>query len=134
MKTKVKVINEKYIVNSESKVVVCILTCNVPVDRINNDFGIYTYPWKKQLPKVKGLATFHVKGIAKCDSSDSFDEVLGKRIAQSRAKEKSYRIAAIIWSKMANYLLNIANQCFRLSNNCILEYNKEKEHIKELTK
>lgn len=134
MKTKVKVINEKYIVDSENRIVVCILTCNVPVDRINDNLGIYTYPWKKQLPKVDGLATFQVKGIAKCNPGDTFDEVLGKRIAQSRAKEKSYRIAAIIWSKMANYLLNIANQWFNLSNNCITEYNKEKEHIKELTK
>lgn len=133
MKTKVKVINEKYVVDSKNRIVVCILTCNVPVDRINDNLGIYTYPWKKQLPKVNGLATFRVKGIAKCNPDDTFDEVLGKRIAQSRAKEKSYGIAAIIWSSMARYLMNITNQCFNLSNNCIAEYTKEKEHIKKLT-
>lgn len=65
MKTGIRIDSVKYHVNAEKKTVVCI---------IESSFGTFV-------------------GKAKCSEYDTFDEVKGRRIAESRAKEKIYRAA-----------------------------------------
>lgn len=65
MKTGIRIDSIKYHVNAEKKTVACI---------IESSFGTFV-------------------GKAKCSKHDTFDEVKGRRIAESRAKEKIYRTA-----------------------------------------
>jgi hypothetical protein len=47
---------------------------------------------------------FTVVGIARCDESDSFNEVTGKRVAESKAKIKAYSIAQCIIDNITELL------------------------------
>ena len=111
----------KFIVKEGSKTVVCIM--KVLVDC-----------WKSSQKNVYGRSSdiITVKGISKCHPDDKFDEVVGKRIAESRAKKEAYR-------KGIDYLQNTLNNTVVYENELkksmidLHKYErKEKDHIKEL--
>lgn len=48
-----------------------------------------------------------VKGKSLCSEGDSFDAILGERIAESRAKIKFYKFMRTLVSKIADYYLDL---------------------------
>ena len=77
---------------------------------------------------------FTVKAIARCNEIDKFDEVIGKRIAESRAKTKAYRTAYKFWSICAKNISNMVKFCNSTVDACSVAFLKEAEHVKELCK
>ena len=77
---------------------------------------------------------FTVKAIARCNGVDKFDEVIGKRIAESRAKTKAYRTAYKFWSICARNISNMVKFCYSTASACEIAKIKEREHVKELCK
>lgn len=105
MKTGITITDVKYYINKEKKTVVCTITAN-------------------------GL-TF--KGKAKCSSNDTFDDIKGRRISESKAKRRLFTKAAQEYEKRAKSyhkqyeLDNIrAKFCYNLAD-------REWEHVIKLS-
>ena len=107
MKNRVKITKANYIVNPEKKVVVCVLECDMQLNKHPAWCDIYYYMWAN-LPLVKTDGTFKVRAVARCNEEDAFDEEAGKRIAESRAKGKAFATAAKVYKEIEKYFLNCA--------------------------
>lgn len=134
MRNRVHVIKSEYKVNSEKGIVICILECATGVDRTAIWTTVSYNWWKKKLPLVDFYGRFTVKAIARCNETDKFDEVIGKRIAESRAKAKAYRTAYKFWSICAKNIRSMARFCNSTAGACSIALCKEEEHVEELCK
>lgn len=134
MRNRVHVINSTYKVIPDKGIVVCILECTTGV--ANTDIWSHTQTewWSKKLPNVNYRGDFTVRAKAICCKDDKFDEVIGKRIAESRAKVKAYKTARKFWDICATKMGEILDLCIDLKKACILAEVNEKEHVKELIK
>lgn len=93
-------------------------------------YDLYDY-----IPKSKYyLKNFIACGVARCNSKDTFDEVVGKRIAESKAKTKAYSIYTKELQNIKKLLLKsqqVIDYNISVMNDFI---NREKKHYKLLTK
>lgn len=134
MRNRVHVVKSEYKVNPENGIVICILECSTRVK--NTEIWTITSHswWKRKLPLVDFYGKFTVKGIARCNEVDTFDEVVGKRIAESRAKTKAYKTAYKFWSICAKNISAMAKFCYSTASACSVAFCKEEDHVKELCK
>lgn len=108
MKTKIRFVETEYYVNSSKCTIVC------KIHAIINGFH-YT-----------------AIGVAKCSPEDTFDEIKGKRIAESRAKSKVYKTAVKYYSRRVANIRQRLDREQGLTDFCNLLYTKEVEHVKYL--
>lgn len=132
MRNRVHVINSTYKVIPDKGIVVCILECTTGVDNTNVWHIIQTDWWSKRLPNVNYRGNFTVRAKAICSKDDKFDEVIGKRIAESRAKAKAYRTAYKFWSICAKNIDNMVKFCNSTASACSVAFCKEEDHVKKL--
>ena len=132
MKNRVLIVDEHFHVDEKNKTVVCILTCNVQEYK-HVDY-IYMYGNMYVKSGVHKGGTFIVKAKARCNASDTFNEVVGKRIAESRAKAKAYKVAARFWKNSANIFKGIIASCEYAEKACLKALEVENKHVEELTK
>ena len=134
MRNRVHVLEAEYKTIPEKGIVICTLTCTTGV--ANTDVWNYTDSkwWKKKLPNVNYAGDFKVRAKAFCSKDDKFDEVIGRRIAESRAKAKAYKTAMKFWNICSIKINEALSQCLNFKNACYLANAKEEEHIKELSK
>ena len=132
MKTKLRTDSE-FIVKPENKVVVCNM--RVSMQLFDSSLWGYTDPywWATKAPMVNGYGEFTVTAKARCNPNDTFDEVTGKRIAESRAKSKAFRIAKNVWNCIAKSLTKKANIANTMAKNCAAMEEIESNHVKELS-
>lgn len=134
MKNRVRILESVYKIDEKNKVVVCELKCDLQLhkhpayDSINPDM------WKKKFPGIRWMGEFTVRAKARCNASDTFDETIGKRIAESRAKAKMFAIAGKIWLECSTALLRASQECSRTTMACLDERFMEIEHVRELIK
>ena len=132
MKTKLRT-DSKFIVKPENKVVVC----NMRVDMQLIDSNLWAYMdtkwWVTKAPMVDDFGKFTVTAKARCNPNDTFDEVTGKRIAESRAKTKAFKIAKNVWNCIAKGLTEKANIANIMAKNCAAMEEIESNHVKELS-
>lgn len=122
MKPGIKIEGCRYYVHKN--VVTCVLYCNMnigysPLDRIIQ---------YRDLPS----GIFEVKGIARCSSDDTFDETIGKRIAESKAKAKAFLKGEAIMHKWIRELENLTSYAQDRANSCYRAFMHEKGHLIEL--
>lgn len=133
MKTKV-VTEPKFIVKPENKVVIC----NMRVDMKLMDSELWPVIrgqwWITKAPKVNDFGGFVVTAKARCNSVDTFDETVGKRIAESRAKAKAFKIAKNVWDCIVEGLYNSTKVAEERAKNCKIVEEVELKHVKELVK
>lgn len=108
MKTGITFKNIEYIVNTKKKVVVCIIKADIL------------------------SILYKCVGIAKCSEEDTFDEIKGKRIAESRAKTRIYKEAEKLYRGNIKQIIKINTECINRIEFCRYLYEKEKEHIHKL--
>ena len=126
--------NTTYKVDTENKVVVCELMCDLQFDKHPAWYVMQPEMWIKKFPDIGYTGEFTVKAKARCNSQDTFDEKKGKMIAESRAKLKMYSIANRLYGCCIKALRDAKDSCFDSSAACIEAMQVEKRHIKELTK
>ena len=84
------------------------------------------------MPKVDYNGEFTVSATAKCNEDDTFDVEVGKRIAESRAKQKAFGIARRVYVEVFNEVVGAAG-LIRLSiDACANAFDVEEKHIEEL--
>lgn len=124
----------KFVVNKEEGVVVCIMKV-VAVYPEYAEFGFLA----PEIHKTKALKVcnarrlFTVTGKAKCCPSDVFDEAIGRRIAESRAKSKAFKIIKNVWEGISEAFYNEYIKALKMRNNCASMEKFELNHVKELS-
>lgn len=133
----------KYHIDEKNKVVICEMLCYLQIKRattISED--LIHNAMAKKLPyifsaDIDGMTftgLYKTKGIARCNVGDTFSEETGKRIAESRAKAKAYRIASKAWKIAFWYVINQGQVLNELVKNSEALYNAETAHVEELVK
>lgn len=115
----------QYIINKKKNTVTCILNC------------IYAYNLYDHMPPQKNYnyrsKCFIACGVARCNSKDIFDEVIGKRIAESKAKTKAYFIYTKKLQNIKKLLLK-SQQVIDYNISVMSDFiNREEKHYKLLT-
>lgn len=133
MKPKIQ-IHSEFVVNKEKGVVVCIMQ----VGTVNIDIAEFEFSasgaHEIKAPKIyKSYIVFTVRGMAKCCPSDVFDESIGRRIAESRAKSKAFKIIKNFWRNIAQAFYNEYNKAMEMHKNCESMEKFELNHVKELS-
>lgn len=101
MRNRVKITEASYIVNPEKKVVVCVLECDMQLQKHPAWIDIYPKMWAS-LPLVDLDGTFKARAIARCNEEDAFNEETGKRIAESRARVRHLLLLQRFTKKLRN--------------------------------
>lgn len=121
MKTGIKITNKKFIVNNNA--VVCIIE-------------MYTNLALMQLPnfvEVREKDLFvTAKGIAKCSKNDKFDEVFGKKLALSRAKQKALKKVIDIYREQRKTLIKQDSIYQEVERNTFCRITEEIEKTRKL--
>lgn len=134
MKNRVLITSTKFHVDTENKVVVCELEVDMQMYK-NPAYSIVNgNMWRRKFPYVSWDGQFTVKAKARCNASDTFDETVGKRIAESRAKAKMFKIASRVWATCREVLTDMAAKCHNSSVACDYAEMVENGHVLELTR
>lgn len=121
-------------VDSVNKVVVCTMKVDMKLDKIQSWAVIRKEWWGKQAPMVDDFGYFTVIAKARCNSTDTFDETLGKRIAESRAKAKAFKISARVYKCIKKHLEDMVAEANNKAKACEYEMGVELNHISKLVK
>lgn len=134
MKTKLGFFKIKYKVDKENRVIICTVSCDTNIIKVPS-YAIDIYR-EKIMPKLNMCNTFGVFTISaksRCHIDDEWDEIKGKRIAESKVKKKAFKIALRIWCLLTqelNKASNITDELFFANYNA---YIRECEHLKKLS-
>ena len=134
MKNSVHVSKTEYHVDKENKVVLCTLHVDTQLHKHPAWLSISREFFAKRFPFISYDGEFIVKAKARCNKEDEFDEVIGKRIAESRAKVKAFSIARRMWASITKAMKRFTLQCSNTMHACGEAETKEREHVKELCK
>lgn len=134
MRNRVTIKKRTFRVNPGKKTVVCIIKCNINwPEEVDTTYNGKFYDYVTDTTGAKGWARdFTVVGMSKCHADDTFDEVLGRRIAESRAKKEAYEKALLLWKKIHAHYSRCAEVALRMMAACDDAKNVEKEHINKL--
>lgn len=133
MKNRVRIIKKEFKVDEKNKVVVCELLFTLQLlgsGAIPNIMDIPGGMAKKRL--YQWGDTLVCRGKARCSSDDTFDETVGRRIAECRAKIKMFKVARNVWKTLGNDLAERVLSCRTLSNTCDVAMDIETWHLKKL--
>ena len=134
MKTKLEVFKIKYKVDKENRVIICIITCGT--NMISTPPYIMEIYREKVMPKLNmcnAFGVFTISAKSRCHIDDEWDEIKGKRIAESKATKKAFKIALRIWCLLTqelNKASNLTDELFFANYNA---YIRECEHLKKLS-
>lgn len=134
MKNRVLITGTKFHVDTENKVVICELKVDMQMHKNPAYCVVSGDMWRKKLPYVSWDGKFTVRAKARCNVSDTFDETVGKRIAESRAKAKMFKIASGVWATCREALIDMAGKCQVSSIACDHAEVVENNHVLELTR
>lgn len=122
-----------FIVKEENKVVVCVMDVDMQLSNSKVWRDIDLGCWIKKAPMVNYSGVFKVTAKARCNSEDAFDIETGKRIAESKAKAKAFKIAKNVWNCIAEKFVNNAKIAEQMMNNCAIAEEIENKHTEKLT-
>lgn len=122
-----------FIVKEDNRVVVCIMDVDMQFEKSEIWKDVDYTCWNKKAPMVDYFGKFKITAKARCNSEDTFDIETGKRIAESKAKAKAFRIAKNVWKCIAENFVNNAKIAEQMMNNCALAEEIENKHTEKLT-
>ena len=110
-KTKVVYTGEKFFVNEEKKMVVCVINFEINLLEIKAVQRLFDDPEfrdfinsRYDIEKNLGVCKFKVSGKAKASDEDEFDETFGKRLAKTRAQEKAFIVANNLYCDIGEFV------------------------------
>lgn len=133
MKTRVVFKDGKYYINEDKGTVTCVLE-----GYLNIDFKYFYIPknWKiipkKNMIGMPYTYDFRVSGIAICSKEDTFNQELGMKIAESKAKKQAFKIAHNGYSIIYNNLMRELDIVKVLQCNCTRAVMNEEMHLRKL--
>lgn len=131
MKTGIKILSTDYYINEDTTI--CVIKAKI--NRWVFDLLFNKDIFKRVTRGFNNISTefhvgeFTVVGKSVCCPSDTYNEVLGKRIAEGRAKRKLFIIANKFWKNVEDVIMDIAKKPQKLSRNCAELTKIEEEHL-----
>ena len=133
MRNRVLIKKSNFHVDEANKVVVCILECDMQLDK-HPAWNAIDSKMFKSIPYVNWHGRFTVKAKARCNATDTFDVETGRMIAESRAKAKMFSISSKVYKLCSSALTKLAKECSNSSVACEKAMMIENDHILELTR
>lgn len=134
MRNRIKIVESSFVVDSDNKIVVCNLKFDIQFDKASCERYLFPEMWMSKFPELYWAKPITVRAKARCHSSDTFDEKIGMRIAESRAKTKMYKIALRAWKLCEEKLREACIECADMAQACEDAYLIEKNHVLKLIK
>lgn len=134
-KINVQMTQPKYIIKPEDGVVICSITANGNIDCYKNlyDVSIDNPKFKKKYGINYIDSTKVFTAVTKLHKGDKWDEIKGKRIAESKCKRNIYKFYLRLYNDVCDEILNkdikLLNQHI---DNLFYCANREDNHLKEL--
>lgn len=136
-KINVKLTQPKYIIKPEDGVVICSITAHGDNDCYRHLCDVIVD--NPKLRKMYGLSwidsTKVFTAVTKLHKGDKWDEIKGKRIAESKCKKNIYKFYLRLYNDVYDMILNkdikLLNQH---RDNLFYCLNRENKHLKELMK
>lgn len=132
MKNGVKINKINYIINPEEKIIICIMQCCIDYYKTLPKVDIFRSIWGHKLPYIGHQGTFTVKAIAKCSEGDIFDEKIGKKLAESRANLKAFKIATKFYGVIHSYYASRTYEVFTMQKILAKSVESEENYLKTL--
>ena len=129
MKTNVNFSKVQYVVKPKEGVVVCTMRVDPNLDKLYKMKLDFDSKWFKSLPIVDTWGAFTAKGVAKCSKEDTFNEILGKRIAEAKAKKMAFGICSTIHKIIFSKLTANMTEYAEIARGCGRACTTEKEHL-----
>lgn len=150
-KTNVTYANKSFGVNTKNKEVNCTLTCEINLDKVpcieflenkeryaklitdlvyKKHMKLYDFT-ESGVQTEHGVLTFTTTGKAKCSEMDEFNEVIGKRIALTRAQSKAFIVARDIYYDFSRIVSVDMIELYDMVQNCADSHDKCNMHVKE---
>lgn len=146
-KTGVRYLNVQYNVNPGKRVVACHLTFGLNLNRlpyiemlkdneefinlVEHEFRVEEWTINDDFLYEPHVVT-EVVAFADCAPEDEFDEVLGKKIALTRAQSGAFDTAAYIYERIQDIFLKAANEIDIRLENTIESIDKCNKHVDTL--
>ena len=146
-KTGVRYLNVQYNVNPGKRVVACHLTFGLNLNRlpyiemlkdneefinlVEREFRVEEWAIDDDFFYEPHVVT-EVVAFADCAPEDEFDEVLGKKIALTRAQSGAFDTVAYIYERIQNIFLKAANEIDIRLENSIESIDKCNKHVDTL--
>ena len=146
-KTGVRYLNVQYNVNPGKRVVACHLTFGLNLNRlpyiemlkdneefinlVEREFRVEEWAIDDDFFYEPHVVT-EVVAFADCAPEDEFDEVLGKKIALTRAQAGAFDTAAYIYEKIQDIFIKAANDIDVRLENCVDSIDKCNCHVETL--
>lgn len=134
-KINVQMTQPKYIIKPEDGVVICSITAEGSNDCYTNLYDVFID--NPKLKKKYGIdyldSTKVFTAVTKLHKGDKWDEIKGKRIAESKCKRNIYKFYLRLYKDVYNEIMN--NDIKLLSHhidNLFYCANREDKHLKEL--
>lgn len=121
----------EYKIDPVNKVVICNITGYSKMALLYNTYKVTANTGNHSFDYSQRM-TF--KGVARCKSTDKWDEVKGMRIAESKAKSHIYSTIGRLWKKLAETAYKASLMFDSIYENNRYCYKREIEHIKDLDK
>lgn len=132
MKNGVTINKINYIINPEKKIIICIMQCYIDYHKTLPKRDVYSYMWRKRLPYIDHKGDFTVKAIAKCSKEDTFNKTIGKKLAESRANLKAFKIAAKFYDAIYSYYNGCIHDVSTMKKILIKTVESEENYLKTL--
>lgn len=131
-KTNVIMNPPKYIIKKDKGIIICkIYTISDITLYKNIDYNQIDSKLKK-LFSHKFEDTIVFTAVAKCSKHDEYNELIGKRIAESKCKRKIYNHYLKVYQQLYNMLIQDINIISYNINNLYNCLQKEEQHSKDL--
>lgn len=134
-KINVQMTQPKYIIKPEDGVVICSITARGSNDCYTNFYDVFIdNPKLKDKYGINFINSAKVfTAVAKLHKGDKWDEIKGKRIAESKCKRKIYKFYLRLYSTIYNEILNKDIKLLdQHRDNLFYCVNREDNHLKEL--
>lgn len=133
-KINVQMTQPKYIIKPKDGVVICSITANGSCDCYNNIYDVLVH---NRIKKKYGLNwvndTKVFTAVAKLHKEDKWDEIKGKRIAESKCKRNIYKFYQRLYQEFYNEIMNKDIELLSQHiDNLFYCVNRENNHLKEL--
>lgn len=127
----------QYIVKAEDGIVVCKIStyskildlCPLRYDDTNMDIRL-----KRKYDIYNPYCELTFTAIANLHKKDTWDETLGKRIAESKCKRKIYSFYHRVYTDIIQYVLNNVGLMNQATDATFFAAEREDKHLKELMK
>lgn len=133
MKTNIDFLSTKFNENTGvDKQIKCEIVARVMIEKLPISRAEFVNVICKRQPEISPSGTFTCVAKTTCKPTDKYDKTVGQRIAETKAQQKVYAKASMIYNTIARYLQQKASDMDILVVNCYFSQRQAIKHVEML--